>query len=190
MYTRPVLPNFAARDKITELIDIWCGWRGDKLFPSRAEVELRDIGKFLESAVLYDVEPPDQIIIRYFGGRMMDYVGGDQTGQNFLEFANEEERPLRWGRHAAVVDTPCAAAWTIIDRPVGDNTRLNAIGISLPLGAAGEYDRASQILQVLFPFEGNRHPAYARREVDKIHFPNEFQFLDIGAGVGDKSLET
>ncbi|MEX0298293.1 MAG: PAS domain-containing protein [Kordiimonas sp.] len=181
-------PKFADEETIHRLYAIWNGWRGEKLFPSRADVDLKALSSHMEGVILFEVQDRKNIIIRYFGSMIMDFYGSDYTGRNFLDLTDANVKELRSKRMLGVVEQPCGAVWTTRGISYGAE-RSFSVGVSLPIAArAGE--APSQILQVCLPFRGTERPAFERKAPTNVQLSDRYAFVDIGAGLADQSVVT
>lgn len=181
------LPAFAAHDEIRELFSTWDRWRGDKLFPSRLETNLKDIGTYLEAVVLFEVHNHDDLRIRYFGSMLMDFFGKDYTGRNYKDLTPEGFWPTRSKRLMGLVETPCASVWTTRGISYGVEQEFS-VGASFPV-ASKAAQAPDQILQICLPYPGMERPVFEPRPTSSpIELADRYSFVDIGAGVGDSSV--
>lgn len=180
------LPAFADRDEIRELLTIWHKWAEGAAVPNREQMNLRDISKYLDCVMLFDVISHEEINIRYFASLYMDYFGADYTGKNYLDVTDPELRQLRAARMMNVVSHPCAAVWTTLGKHEGKMQEYT-VGLSVPVVACEKGLKPMQMLQVCFPLSGRERPSFSDQPVSNVTVANNHMYVDIGAGVPEGS---
>jgi hypothetical protein len=129
---------------LQRLYDYWLEKRGDRLMPSRAEIDPLDMRFVIGNLIMIDViegQPP-QFRIRLHGTHLSERVRFDLTGKMLDEMPQAEFRELTRQSFTKVVTTkqPLHARR---DR-VLDNRRRSYETIILPLSSDGE--RVDRIL--------------------------------------------
>ncbi len=182
------LPEFAKTDDIKFVISAWNKWRGEKLFPSRENVNLRDISKYLNAVMLFDMNSYEDIHIRYFGSRLMDYFGAAYTGTNDLAVTDPEIKDIRVKRMFGIVELPCAAVWTTRGINFGVEQSFS-VGINFPVATRNSDKMPNQLLQICIPLEHTEQPVFIEQPKTNVNFADRYVFVDIGAGKADSSVE-
>lgn len=76
-------------------------WKGDAL-PMRADFKPKNIVKELPAVALFDVLPDESVRCRLLGSNLVQGLGKDITGQDWLALTKPEDRPLRLLRWSVV----------------------------------------------------------------------------------------
>jgi hypothetical protein len=165
-----------------EFANLWLHWRGERLLPRRADVDLNSMRRLLPLVLLIEYHSPDEARIKVAGSRLRDYLGYELTGANYVDLAEPERRPIRRYRNWEIVTRPCGSR-LIYDHRMQSGQVMPAEVVSLPLDPdlpggprltlanIAPLSRRTEILE----------PPMDRR----IAVAEEFTFLDIGAGVPD-----
>lgn len=166
-----------------EFARLWHGWRGDRLLPRRADIELDALRRMLPLVVMIEYRSPDEAIVRVAGSRLRDFLGYELTGANYIDLAPVEDRAVRSYRCWAVATRPCGSR-LVYDHRLESGRVAQSEVVSLPLDAdqAGSPRMTLANIAPLTPRDPNSEgPAGTQIEV-----ATTFAFLDIGAGVPDR----
>jgi hypothetical protein len=176
------LPKYADIKAIKSFLAAWDGWRKESAVPCRSNVDLGQIKTHLAYTMLFDMVSKEEIQCRYMGSIFLNFYGQDYTGQNYLELTAPKDRAVRAERLFGIVDQPCAAVWGTLSTGWRDGPDYLA-GVSVPIwpDAPG---KPQQLMQFFTPLEGMHIPRFEKKfEKRNVALSNQFQFLDIGAGI-------
>lgn len=182
------LPAFAENEELRQIFSSWRKWAGDELLPLRRNVNLRDIGRYLDRLLLLDVISHEEVRIRYFPSLYMDFLGADYTGQNYLDVTEAGHRALRAKRFMNIASKPCAAVWTTQDVQLWTNRKQNegqdyAVGISLPILADEDGEKPMQVMTICVTPTMEQRPAFYEQPKHIVALANLHEYVDIGVGV-------
>jgi hypothetical protein len=76
-------------------------WRGDQL-PRRADFKPRNVAPQLSAIAIFDVIPGESVRCRLLGSGLVQALGQDITGQDWLVLTKPEDRPARLDRWSQV----------------------------------------------------------------------------------------
>jgi hypothetical protein len=156
----------------------WLRLRGDRLVPSREEIDPGSIVSLLPFIVLTEIFSPMDARVRLAGTALRDLFGFDPSGWNYVELTGPEGRRSRGYRMWTMTHWPCGAYFS---RQVTFATGAHetTYGIALPV-APGRTGGAPFILSMERSHSGRRwlNPGSG----PMIEPVSEFVFLDIGAG--------
>lgn len=183
----PSVSSFSADPLTPEsrlLLDAWHHWRGARLLPNRSEVELRDITRILPWVLILEFKSIDEAIFRLAGSQYREELGFEPTGLNYVALAKPADRRLRGALLQAELAQPCGATM-IYRQEYASGLTVPVEILSLPLLRDDE-KTPSQVIVV------STKLASARGYDDisgKNYLPagEDLRFIDIGAGVPDKS---
>jgi hypothetical protein len=163
------------------LVEAWLRWRGDRLLPSRADVELRDISGGLAHIGIAEVLP-DNVLLRIAGTALNRIYGADLTGRTVRDFTAPADWPLRFWRLKWTVMQPCASIYA--RRDVLEDGRVVVYeAAAMPLDPS-EGSPNRQIIWSTVPLDESFTLASpAARRVIPVAL--EYRHVDIGAGLPD-----
>jgi hypothetical protein len=165
-----------------EFAAAWLHWRGDRLLPRRADVDLNAIRRMLPLVLLIEYHSPAEARVKVAGSRLRDYIGYELTGANYIDLAPLEDRPIRRYRSWEVAMRPCGSR-LLYDHRVQSGRIMRSEVVSLPLDPDLPGGPRMTIANIV--------PLTSRNElleppVDRdVVVAEEYAFLDIGAGVPD-----
>ncbi|MFN4164632.1 MAG: PAS domain-containing protein [Ferrovibrio sp.] len=116
LLARPTTGFVTARNEQIQLSDdsrlfltAWNHWRGDRLLPRRADMDITMIARLMPRVVLLEISGPERMIFRLAGGEVEQYLGQRLQGRDYVAMAesSRQERRARLMWH--VVNQPCAA---------------------------------------------------------------------------------
>jgi hypothetical protein len=76
-------------------------WRGDQL-PSRKDFRPQDIAPHLRALAIFTVIPDCSVFCRLQGSALVEALGQDITGQDWIALTKQEDRPTRLERWSTV----------------------------------------------------------------------------------------
>jgi hypothetical protein len=79
--TEPVFIDEPADPNLRVLYEYWNALRGDRLMPTRADIEPAKIPKLLPYIVMYTALPGGGFTIRLVGEEIVNFAGGNATGR-------------------------------------------------------------------------------------------------------------
>jgi len=169
------LKNAACRP----LVDAWLRWRGDALVPSRAQLDLGEIRRELSMVSLLEMKSPDEVVIRVAGSGLTPFKGFDPTGMNLADLTPRTDWPVRRYRLQCLVRNPCGGA--LLREALRDGELLHAVAmIVLPLRPAADDGNPQLLMQLMRTDQPGVPPAAPGHTL--LPMPDEFSFIDIGAG--------
>lgn len=179
------LPFECVTPETLTFVEAWVGWRGSRMVPRRSDMQLADIKRLLPMVSLLEVRSPTEVVFRVAGSRMRDYLGFDVTGYNYITFASESFRHIRIWRLQQEVTRPCGALFIYPHRfPSGYVSPAETISLPIVDGRPG---KPPMMLTVVTPLSTRMEdpPENGQREM---FYATEFAFVDIGAGVPDRTV--
>jgi hypothetical protein len=165
--------------------EAWQGWRGAELVPRRAQVRLEDIVKILPMVSVVEITSPEVATIRLFGTALYDAMGVDLTGLNFFDMITPEFRALRVARTCQSASQPCGSLYTRCMVYQSGRAVLTE-GLALPV-MPNDPSAGPQNFVVSMALDDPRMDGGAA-DPGQLPMPENFRFVDIGAGVPDLSL--
>ncbi|MDP6345024.1 MAG: PAS domain-containing protein [Alphaproteobacteria bacterium] len=173
------LPSQLRTDACQALAGAWQNWRGDDLVPQRTQVRIEDIKSWLPNIVVLELRSRREVIFRLAGTRIVESLGVELTGRNYLEFSHPEERATRAERMHQLGQWPCGAHIQMSVTFVSGRS-VPSEALTLPVRPAGR-GQPIQLFAMIMALEDttSQWPA-----ADSRHFPtaDEGCFVDIGAG--------
>ena len=159
--------------------DYWNALRGDRLMPSRADIDPGDLKPILANLAILEVQAPDRSIFRLCGTGLSRLLGFEATGRNYIDLMPEWQRRRRGYQAWSAVRHPCGAA--LVRKmvfPYGGEDILEALACPVMPKTP---DALPQLIGVLV--------SRSKREwVNRVQEPglseaDEVGFVDIGAGI-------
>lgn len=116
MLARPMAKIVTARNEHVQLSDdsrqflaAWNRWRGDRLLPRRADMDLTSIARLMPRVVLLEISGPERMTFRLAGGEVEQYLGRRLQGHDYLAMAAPDRQQRRATLMWRIVNQPCAA---------------------------------------------------------------------------------
>jgi hypothetical protein len=176
--------SFLARLRETDNIafaEQWRRWRGDRLLPRRAALDLGSIRRLLGSVILFELLAEDIVIVKVAGTALREHYGYELTGKNYVELAPPARRATRCFRMWQSATRPCGSR-LIREHKVPSGRITHAEVVTLPLEADRD-DAPRLLLTHVAPF--TVHYEGGQAQPGTFDIAEDFVFLDIGAGVPD-----
>jgi hypothetical protein len=121
---------------LARLYSYWNEKRGDRPFPSRAEIDPLDLHYILGWLMLIDVShDPVRFRFRLYGSNLVDQMGFDVTGRDLADHPHAEFRHRVEEQWRATVEARCATH-AAVDAWI-DGRRLRYESLRLPLSTDG-----------------------------------------------------
>lgn len=160
-------------------VEAWLRWRGDALVPSRAQLDLNEIKRELAMVSMVEVRSPDEMVIRVAGSGITPFKGFDLTGMNLKDLTPAKDWPIRRHRIMSVVRHPCGGA-LLHEGRMGDELIHTVAMVVLPLRPASPDGNPLVLMQLIRTDQPGVSPAEPISQ--HLPIPDEFSFIDIGAG--------
>jgi hypothetical protein len=169
-----------------QFVDAWLKWRGNRMVPTRDDMDLGDIKSNLGTLVLFDVVGPDDIMFRLCGSRlrMDDVIDVEPTGRNYKDLTSPEDWPARSHRFMTMSRHPCGGVMTLRLQGKHDGQVAHLECVNLPIATSADPSVPCQLICCNTPLE----PKLGMAEPPRLRtFPavSGFVFVDIGAGVAE-----
>jgi hypothetical protein len=168
-------------------IAAWLNWRGpERLMPKRSAVELGDIKGLLGRIILFEIISEDDIRIKVAGTQLREHINFEATGRNFAALTPPDQWPLRRWRLNEMATRPCGG--TMINRETyidsGDTVSFETV--TLPVEPEG-LGRPRLLMSNVAVLGSSGAPAKDRPQM--IFMPDQFRFLDLGAGISAQNAD-
>ena len=165
--------------------EAWLGWRGDRLVPRRADLDLASIRKMLPMVLMIEVISPTEAPIRVAGTRLREFTGYELTGINYIELAPPQRRDIRGHRTWESACQPCGTH-LIYHHRYRSGLVAKAEVLSLPIEPT-EGGGKRLMLSHIAPM------AFLDRAMDEaasmaVEIGDPFAYVDVGAGVPASDL--
>lgn len=173
------LPKPLTSAENRRLLEAWCRWRGDRLLPRRADLDLGDIKPLLPMVTLQAWHSRLDVRFTVVGTRVRELIGAELTGANYIDLAPPEHREVRAARIEAMVTQPCGSLFTYHHR-FANGLVAQAETLSFPVDA----DRPGRPRMIL-TYSAATAPRYAPPPDPKrpLAVMEDYAFVDIGAGL-------
>jgi hypothetical protein len=163
----------------------WQRWRGaGHLLPKRSAIELDDIKRLLGRVILFELVSDDEILVKVAGSQLREHGNFEATGRNLRDLTPHELWPVRRWRMKAAAGFPCGArmvsidTWTRSGEPVAFET------VTLPVES--DEPAKPRLLMSNVAVLGGIYESPAENRPQLARLPEEFRFLDLGAGVPNR----
>jgi hypothetical protein len=163
----------------------WLAWRGDRLLPRRADLDLCAIRLLLPTVMLFEVPKPDLMLVRVAGTGLREHFGFELTGRNYIQLAPPAQRATRQHRVWNSVRRPCGSRLVREHRLPGGKVTLAEV-VSLPFD--GDDPEAPRLLLSHVAPYSNRYEPNAEPAVETFGIAGDFTFLDLGHGVPESAF--
>jgi hypothetical protein len=163
-------------------IAAWQRWRGpSRLVPKRAALELGDIKPLLGRVILFELISDDEILVKVAGSLLRDHGNFEATGRNLRDLTPSEQWPVRRWRMNAAAALPCGARMVNIDTRTRSGEGNAFETVTLPI-EPDEPEKPRLLMSNVAVLGGIYEPP-AKDRPQLAWLPEEFCFLDLGAGV-------
>jgi hypothetical protein len=165
--------------KAKEFAHYWSRIRRDGLVPSRNDFNPAEVKSLLSGVSIYEFKARDEITIRLAGTRVVNTLGQEVTGSNYLALWPENFRAVIGKTFEIMLAHPCGLL-VAMEGLSGDNVVTPSISVGFPLiGADG--------IANLLVFHTSKIDIPTIREPDddpitSLHVTRHLM-LDIGAGL-------
>jgi hypothetical protein len=177
----------AAQDETNRrFIAAWQSWRGSQcLLPKRSAVELGDVKQLLGRVILFELTSDDEILVKVAGSQLRDHGNFEATGRNLRDLTPPEQWPVRRWRMAAAAGLPCGAWMVNITSRTLSGAGVAFETVTLPV----EPDEPTKprLLMSNVAVLGGAYDPPAKDRPQLAWLPEEFRFLDLGAGIPNRT---
>jgi hypothetical protein len=166
-------------------LDAWLTWRGPRLLPRRSDVQLRDITRFIDRVILFEIVGPEEVFVRVAGSTMRDLIGAEMTGKNFRQFSSASDWVTRSHRFMTMASIPCGSCMVLRDLLPSGRTVVYEI-VQLPIDP-DEPGKPRQLIASNVTVD--RYFADPKPQEGRVvPIPGDYYFIDIGGGAPDKAV--
>lgn len=88
---------------------IWHDWRRGALLPQRRQLDTGSLGDLLPRCILLEIRGHDDMPIRFAGTAILDLLGAEIAGTNYLDLTRPDNRASRAQLLLTETAQPCAA---------------------------------------------------------------------------------
>ncbi|WP_300302605.1 PAS domain-containing protein [Ferrovibrio sp.] len=125
----------------------WNRWRGTRLLPRRADMDITSIARLMPRILLLEISGPDRMVFRLAGTEIEQHLGRRLQGHDYLAMVAPDRQPRRAMLMWRIVNQPCAAMNTYrITEPNGEQRQIQICGAPI---LADEPDAPIQWLAVV-----------------------------------------
>lgn len=176
-----VAPDYVMTQPCRDFYVAWSSWRGDSLMPHRRDVRLEEIKPLLPSIMVLDALSGSDVSFRLVGTKVVDRLGFDPAGMDYVNMARPEERHVRTYRLGQHLSQPCGS-WFIVAHPYANEVFAPTECLVLPVRPGG--DQPGLQLFAMSEHIGEGPLIWdAIGKAQEMPVAEEFRFVDIGAGV-------
>ncbi|HUJ96644.1 MAG TPA: PAS domain-containing protein [Stellaceae bacterium] len=166
-------------------IAAWLHWRAPgRLLPKRSAVELEDVKGLLGRVILFELISGDEILVKVAGSQIREHSNFEATGRNLRDVTPREQWPVRRWRMNAAATLPCGAWMVSIDTRTNSGEAVTFETVTLPIEADGP--EKPRLLMSNVAVLGGIYEPPAKDRPQLAWLPDEFRFLDLGAGVPNR----
>ncbi|MGD1935397.1 MAG: PAS domain-containing protein [Candidatus Phaeomarinobacter sp.] len=127
-----------APDRLVQFLEIYEEARGDRLVPTRADLSFRRLARLLPDITIMERSKPGSVVYRLMGTAVVERIGADLTGHNYLNYLTETERARNDFGMAIVAEIPCGT-YSIYDNQYASGVCSQNESLMLPIdNGAGE----------------------------------------------------
>ena len=176
----------AAQDETNRrFIAAWQSWRGSQcLLPKRSAVELGDVKQLLGRVILFELISDDEILVKVAGSQLRDHGNFEATGRNLRDLTPAEQWPVRRWRMAAA-GLPCGARMVNITSRTLSGAGIAFETVTLPIEP--DEPEKPRLLMSNVAVLGGAYDPPAKDRPPLAWLPDEFRFLDLGAGIPNRT---
>lgn len=181
-YTIDDLPRRATEVGLfASFVEAYRAARNGALMPDLDQLLLNDrIVPLLPEAAVFEVRPPQEVLYRFCGSGVVERLGIDPTGTDFLRLIPEDFRALMFKEMNAMAEAPCGN-YSRYRNSYSSGRSAIAELILLPAGSGVE--GRMPLLFSMFVTEPAPNLERARAETQIGTEWLRSEFLDIGAGI-------
>lgn len=167
-----------ASDESRRFADYWNSLPRQGQVPVRGDFDPTAIKDLLPGIALFEVRSPDAVIVRLAGTKMVETLGQEVTGRNYLDLWSVAARPEVGKVLAAMVEQPCGLIVTMSNR-TESGSEIRNVSVGFPL-----WNRTGELNLLVFQANNFEIPDLHDASSDQIVEMSIIRraFIDIGAG--------
>lgn len=152
---------------------------------SQAAISMRDLASLLPRITLLEAESPDKIIFKIAGQNIIDSLGFNPKGQNFLDFLDPSLRRTSAEGHELMHSHPCGY-YMVYENIYASGYRKVMETVTLPLcKSPGSTEKL--FTSCHFEYQHSEQPANPGETAMVVNWQIN-AFVDIGAGEPEEDL--
>ena len=168
------------------LLHAWLNWRGDNPLPSTDSVLAEDLGSALGNVTVFEAHAPERVIFRLVAAWHEMLTDRDLKGENFVDMASPEHRPLRIQRFWNIATTPCGSIGDVtITRRSGLPTPFKSLMLPVSPGTPGKPMRIYTAID-----EYGEPASLGDMALDPAPLSQRITYIDIGFGTPEDGAGT
>jgi len=152
--------------------------------PKRPAIELQDIKELLGRVILFELVSEDEVRIKVAGSQLRDHVNFEATGRNFADLTPPAQWPVRRWRLNEMAARPCGGVMINRETETHSGESVTFETMTLPVEPQGPGKPRLLISNVAVLGAIYEPPAEDRPQM--VYMPDEFRFLDLGAGIPER----
>ena len=121
-----------APDRLVEFLEIYEEARGDRCVPTRQDLSFRRMAKLLPDITIMERPEPGSVVYRLMGTAVVERMGADLTGHNYLSYLTESERTRNDLGMGLVSEVPCGT-FAMYDNQYASGILSHNESIMLPI---------------------------------------------------------
>jgi hypothetical protein len=185
---QPLLAGSAPPEEILTadsraLFAVWQRWRGDRLLPRRADVDLAPLGRLMPRLALLEARAATDIVFRLAGTELERLYGRRLTGESYVTMVPPDEQASRGDLLWRIAQQPCSCVQHAVFRwQSGQRSTLEIFGLPILPDRDGGPLQFIAVVSHLTPQDW-KAPGWG--EVDPVVAMDSktLRFIDIGAGL-------
>lgn len=156
------------------------------LVPESNDIELTHFAEFLPLLIMVEVDLASRTMpIRFVGSLIRDIVGKEFTGENYLDFVENEEPEIGWQRRLKVHDHPCGR-YEVVNMKFPGRVGLEGSLTTLPMIGPASSRRFlvhGEPMATAPHLESNQTGGNIKKN-------NNSAYFDLGAGIPESHAPT
>ena len=174
-----------AKDRLVKFLEIYEEARQTKLVPTRDDLGLRQLARFLPDITIMERPEPGKVIYRLMGTAVAERMGADLTGQNFLDYLKDAERARNDLGLGFVSDIPCGT-FAMYDNQYASGVLSRNESMMLPIDA-GSGEAPYQILGMHLTQNPFQYGEEQGQSVIAVKW-RDGMVIDLGRGLPDPAI--
>ncbi len=172
-----------------KFLDGYCDARNDKLLPTLQDCLLSHLASLADEFTVFEILPPDKLVYRLCGTKVVERIGFEMTGLNVLDFLPAESREISYYDVSTMVTWPCGN-YSRYNNQYAHGRVVESESVSLPV--LSDSMSTKPYILALHSVEGKRYEVGEGKGETRIGVDWIMSaFLDIGTDTpGQTSYET
>lgn len=172
--------------EFNQLWEFWSSIKSENKIPRRKDFRPEKVIKLLGEMSIYEWQDPDVLNIRLVGMHLVNRVGVDTTGYNYMEWAAPEVGEFFVKEWRKIFNYPCGLSGVFQDRSKTGRILENGF-LSLPLSIEGAVNNQMLLVEKDLDIE---ELAYDSRSPEVITLGiKDIKLIDLGFGIPDIDIE-